>query len=99
MDINNVSNDMDSAIELTELFVQPQKSYNLADIITFQAIISVVVSVVFIIINTFYPSVAAEIYDEAVLVYQSTSETSDLVERVTDFLNSSPSDYLDNDKV
>ena len=50
-------------VELTELFVQKKKTVTLSDTITLQAILCVVISIIYIGINMLFPQIAAEMYD------------------------------------
>ena len=79
-----------------EAFVYNEKSCPLSEIITVQSIVCVAVSIIFVLINIFYPQTAAEIYDVTSENFNYEVHISAIAENIKDFLNSSPSDRLQN---
>ncbi len=81
-------------VELTELFKDSRKTVTLADIITFQAILCVIISIVYIALNMMIPQTAVEIYNEFSVNYSMETDSDNRIsEAVSRFLNSVPADY------
>lgn len=83
-------------VELTELFVQKKKTVTLSDTITLQAILCVVISIIYIGINMLFPQIAAEMYD--IYEYNANSEmndypAADVFKSVAEFMDSKPVEY------
>lgn len=72
---------------------------SLSEIITVQAIICVLVSIFFVLLNTFYPQTAAELYDITADSFNSEVQISETAASIKDLLNSSLSDILHDDKI
>lgn len=89
--INN--NAEEKPVELTELFKDNKKSVALSDIIVFQAILCVAVSLVYMVMNIFLPESAVEMYEEFTVNYNmEISEEGNVIDALADFINSSPAD-------
>ena len=89
--INNVAEE--KPVELTELFKDNKKSVSLSDIVVFQAILCVAVSLVYVVMNIFLPESAVEMYEEFTVNYtMEISEESNVIDALADFINSSPAD-------
>ena len=80
-------------VELTELFKDNKKSVTLSDIVVFQAILCVAVSLVYMVMNIFLPESAVEMYEEFTVNYNmEISEEGNVIDTLADFINSSPAD-------
>ncbi len=82
--------------ELTEMFVQKRKTVTVSDIITMQAILCVVLSIAYMVVNIFFPGISEEIYNEyRINVRAGTNDglMGELAEKVIEFINSTPREY------
>ncbi len=84
-------------IDIADTFDEPllteNKSVTLLDTITTQAIICVVVGLVYLAVNTFLPHISTEIYDtynSQVSVDNNTTGFSETITAILDFFNSTP---------
>lgn len=59
----NEKNITEEPVELTELFSHYKKTVTLADTITFQLIIMVIVAIAYVSINTFLPEISDDMYN------------------------------------
>lgn len=74
-------------VELTELFHDEIKSLPLSEIIVFQAVICVVVSIIFVLLNMLYPEIAAEVYDETFGHFNKNIRLSELIDGIAEWFN------------
>ena len=80
--------------ELTELFVTKRKTVTLADTITLQAIICVVLSIAYLAVNMLLPEISEALYSEFGLNYNMEAESAeDVFKAISDFINSTPVNY------
>ena len=71
-----------------------KKYITLDETITFQAIICVVISIIFIAANMFAPDIAGQLSDEFKENYYSSAEKTDnVLEAFLEFVNSKPMSY------
>ena len=89
-------NNCDKPVELTEMFVSPEKKCTLSDIITVQSIICVAISISFIVLNMLYPSVA----DSMHTVFESSISNNceenffeEIAQIIKDMANAKPLQY------
>lgn len=81
-------------VELTELFVTKRKTVTLADTITLQAIICVVLSIAYLAVNMLLPEISEALYSEFGLNYNMEAESAeDVFKAISDFINSTPVNY------
>ena len=81
-------------VELTELFVTKRKTVTLADTITLQTIICVVLSIAYLAVNMFLPEISEALYSEFELNYNMEAESAeDVWGAISDFINSTPVNY------
>jgi len=78
MDDNKVLTENEEAVkeepvELTELFSHYKKTVTLADTITFQLILLVIIAIVYVLINTFLPEISDDMYN----IYVSQTHNSE----------------------
>lgn len=89
--INNAAEE--KPVELTELFKDNKNTVTLSDIVVFQAILCVAVSLVYAVMNIFLPESAVEMYEEFTVNYNmEISEEGNVIDALADFVNSSPAD-------
>ncbi|MCD7730769.1 MAG: hypothetical protein LUI05_04650 [Oscillospiraceae bacterium] len=80
--------------ELTELFPSERKTVTLADTITLQAIICVVISIGYLAVNMLFPQISQTLYSEFKVNYNLETESAeDVFRAVSGFINSTPVDY------
>lgn len=84
----------EEAVELTELFATKRKTVTLADTMTLQAIICVVLSIAYLAVNMFLPEISEALYSEFELNYNMEAESAeDVWGAISDFINSTPVNY------
>ena len=84
----------EEAVELTELFATKRKTVTLADTMTLQAIICVVLSIAYLAVNMFLPEISEALYSEFELNYNMEAESAEEVfKAISDFINSTPVNY------
>lgn len=81
-------------VELTKLFATKRKTVTLADTMTLQAIICVVLSIAYLAVNMFLPDISEALYSEFELNYNMEAESAEEVfKAISDFINSTPVNY------
>ncbi len=85
----------ESKDEISRFINQNEKKYiTLDETITLQAIICVVISIIFIAANMFAPDIAGQLSDEFKENYHSSAEKTDnVLEAFLEFVNSKPMSY------